>query len=143
MRNISVSLKSIGDEAQVPCIGSRAIRRSTSWMTSGLTSFRQLQRFPEAPVTSLDQHQFQHSNSRKAPCTSYRLEMRADSLALTEEVSQLSTSTTRDASLSNRYVRWALSLLPPVEWTPRCPDSKEGWISLHWLECRLIFHHTR
>ena len=41
--------------------------------------------------------------------------------------------------LSNRYVRGTLSLLPQVEWKPRCPDSKEGRISLQLLECRLIF----
>ena len=30
-----------------------------------------------------------------------------------------------------------------VQWTPRCPDSKEGWVSLQRLKCRLIFHLTR
>ena len=30
-----------------------------------------------------------------------------------------------------------------VEWTPRCPDSKEGRVSLQWIKCRLIFHLTR
>ena len=59
---------------------------------SGLTSFRQLQRFPETPVSRREEHQFQHRNSRSALCTPYNLEMRADSLASTEEVSQLSTS---------------------------------------------------
>ena len=38
------------------------------------------------------------------------------------------------------YLRGTLSLLPQVEWAPRCPDSKEGLISLQWLECSLIFH---
>ena len=46
-------------------------------------------------------------------------------------------------SLSNRYVRGTMSLLPQVEWIQRCPDWKEGWISLQWLECRLVFHRTR
>ena len=59
----------------------------------GLTSFSQLQRFLETPVSSLEDHQYQHSNSRKAPCTPNHLEMRADSLDMTEEVCQLSTST--------------------------------------------------
>ena len=31
---------------------------------------------------------------------------------------------------------------PQVEWTPRCPDSKEGHVSQKWLKCRLIFHLT-
>ena len=61
---------------------------------TGLASFRQLPRLPETPDSGLVEHEIQHSNSRKAPCTPYRLEMRADSLpSLTEEVSQLSTST--------------------------------------------------
>ena len=135
--------KSTQDEARYPCVGSRAIPHSTSYTTSGLTSFRQLQRFPETAVSSLEEQQFQHSNYRKAPCSPYHLEMRADSLASTEEVSQLSTSTSRGGSLSNKYVRGTLSLLPEVEWTPTCPDSKEGQISLKRLECRLIFHLTR
>ena len=48
-----------------------------------------------------------------------------------------------EPSLSNRYVRGTLSLLPQVERIPRCPDWKEGWISLQWLEWRLVFHLTR
>ena len=43
-------------------------------------------------------------------------------------------------SLSNRYVRVTLCILSQVEWTARDPDSKEGWISLQWLEFRLVFH---
>ena len=46
-------------------------------------------------------------------------------------------------SLSSRYVRGSLSLLPQLEWILRCPDSKECRISLQWLECRLVFHRTR
>ena len=34
----------------------------TSYMTSCLTSVRQLQRIPETPVSSPEEHQFQHSN---------------------------------------------------------------------------------
>ena len=77
-------------------------------MTSGFTSFRQLQRFPETPVSRLEEQQFQHSNSRKAPCPANHLKMRADSLASTEEVWQLSTSTSSGFSLSNSYVRGPL-----------------------------------
>ena len=39
----------------------------------------------------------------KAPCTPYRLEMRADSLALNGELSQLSTSTSR-GGFPQKYV---------------------------------------
>ena len=60
-----------------------------------LTSLRQLQRFPENTFPNLEKHQVHHSNSRKAPCTPYRLEMRADSQDSTEEVCQLSISTSR------------------------------------------------
>ena len=48
-----------------------------------------------------------------------------------------------EPSLSNRYVRGTLNLLPHVQWIPRFPDSKESQISLQWLECRLVFHLTR
>ena len=89
--------KSTRDEAHFPCIGSIAIVRSTSYTKSGLTSFRKHQRLPEIPVSSREEHQFQYSNMRKAPCTLYRLEMRADSLSSNEEVSQLFTSTSRGA----------------------------------------------
>ena len=70
---------------------------------------------------------------RKAPFTPYHLEMRTVSLASTEEVSQLSTSSSKEASLNNSYVTGTLNLLNQEELTPRCPDSKLAWISLHWL----------
>ena len=44
-----------------------------------------------------------------------------------------------EPSLSNRYVKGTLSLLPQMDWIPRCLDSKEGRISLQWLECRIGF----
>ena len=143
MQNSSVYPKSTGDEAHFPCIGSIAILRSISYTTSGLTSFRKLQRFPETPVTSLEEHQFQYSDSRKAPCIPYRREMRGDSLSSTEEVSHFPQTPQEEFSVSNRYVRGTLCFLPEVEWTPRCTDSKEGRISLQWLKCRLVFHLTR
>ena len=131
------------DEAQFHCIDCRAIQHSTSYMTSGLTSFRQLKRFPETPVLILEEHQFQHSNSRKAPCTLDLLETRADSPASTEEVCQISKSISRGGFHQQYVCEGTLNLLPQVEWTPRCPDSKEGRISPQWLECRLVFHVTR
>ena len=48
-----------------------------------------------------------------------------------------------DTSLSNRYVRRTLNLLPHVKWIPGFPDSKQSQISLQWLECGLVFHLTR
>ena len=53
MQNSSVYPKSTRDEAQFPFIGYIAIPCSTSYRTSGLTSFRKLQRFPDTPVSSL------------------------------------------------------------------------------------------
>ena len=93
MQNSSVYPKSTRDEVHFPFIGSIAIPCSTSYRTSGLTSFRKLQRLTETPVSSLYEYKFQYSKSRKGPCTPYRPNMRADSMSLTEEVSQLSTST--------------------------------------------------
>ena len=51
--NSSVYPKSTRDEAHFPFIGSIAIPCSISYRTSGLTSLRKLQRFPETPVSSL------------------------------------------------------------------------------------------
>ena len=45
--------KSTRDESHFPFIGSIAIPCSTSYRTSGLTSFRKLQKFPQTPVSSL------------------------------------------------------------------------------------------
>ena len=53
MQNSSVHPKSTQDEAHFPFIGSIAIPCSTSYRTSGLTSFRKLQRLTETTVSSL------------------------------------------------------------------------------------------
>ena len=42
-------------------------------------------------------------------------------------------------SLSYRYVSGTQSLLLNGEWTMRCTDSKEGQITVQWLECSLVF----
>ena len=81
------------------CIGSSIIPHSPSYRTSGLTSLRQLQRFPETLISSLKAQQFQHRISNKAPCTPYRLEKRDDSQDSTKEVGHLPTSTSRGAFL--------------------------------------------
>ena len=47
-----------------------------------------------------------------------------------------------EPSLSNRYVRGTLNMLPHVRWIRRFPDSKQRRLSLQWLECRLVFHFT-
>ena len=83
-QNSSVYIKSTRDEAHFPFIGSIAIPCSTSYRTSGLNFFRKLRRFPDTPVSSLYEYQFQYNNSRKAPCTPYRPKMIAHSLSLTE-----------------------------------------------------------
>ena len=67
-------------------VATSAVPCSTSYTKGGWTSFRQLQTFPETLIQSLEEHQFQHSNTRKAPCIKSHLEKRADSPALTEEV---------------------------------------------------------
>ena len=53
MQNSLVYPKSTRDEAQFPFIDSIAIPCSTSYRTSGLTSFRKVERLPETPVSSL------------------------------------------------------------------------------------------
>ena len=52
------------DEARFPCIGSRTIPSSPSNMTSCLTSFRELQRFPRK----------HHPNTRGTPSSAQQLE---------------------------------------------------------------------
>ena len=64
-------------------------------------------------MPSLEEHEVQHSSSRKAPCTTNHLEMRVDSLVLTKEVFQLSTSTSRGGfsqqQVCDRYPEFAAS----------------------------------
>ena len=138
-----VYTKSSGNEGQFPCHGSRAIPHSTSYMTSGLNSLRQLQKFPETPISIIEEHQFLNINSRNAQCIPNHLEMKADSQVSTEEVCSFTQTPQEEAPHSNKYVRATLSLLPQWEWSPRCPDLTEDRISLQWLECRIIFHLTR
>ena len=67
---------------------------------------------------------------------------RADSQDSIKEVGHISTTPQEEPSLSNRYVRGTMNLLPHVQWIPGFPDSKESRISLQWLECSLVFHIT-
>ena len=143
MQNSSVYPKSTRDEAHFPFVGSIAIPCSTECSTSGLTSLRKLQRFSETPASSLYEYTFLHSSAKKVPCTTYRLKMRADTLSLTEEVSQFSTSTSSglfpQQEVGERDTMLSVSSGIYREW----PDSKEGRISLQWLTFRLVFHVTR
>ena len=143
MQNSSVYNKSTRDETQFPIIASIAIPCSTSYRTSGLTSFRKLQRLTETPVSSLCKYYLQYSNSRKAPCTPYRPKMRVDSLSLTEEVCQLSKSTSRGVFCQ----QYGCERDPVFSFSsgmdPKSPDSKERPFSLQWLKFRLACHLTR
>ena len=135
--------KSTGDEAHFPFIGYIAIPCCTEYRTSGLISLRKLQRFSETPASSLYEYSLQHSSAKEIPCTTYHLKMRADSLSLTEEVSQFSTSTSSGV-LPQQLVGERISVLSvSSEMYRERPDSKEGRISLQWLKFRLVFHVTR
>ena len=69
--------------------------------------------------------------------------MRADSLSLTEEVSQFSTSTS-SVVYPQQYVGERDSVLSVSSGQYReRPDSKKGRISLQWLKFRLVLHLTR
>ena len=143
MQNSSVYPKSTRDEAHFPFIGSITIPFSTEYSTSGLTSLRKLQRFSETPASSLYEYSFQHSSSKKVPCTPYRLKMIADSMSLTDVVSQFSTSTSSRV-FPQQYIGERDSVLSVSSGMYReRPDSKEGRISLQWLKFRLVFHVTR
>ena len=119
MQNSSVYPKSTRDEAYFQFIGSIAIPCSTEYSTSGLTSLRKLQRFSETPASRLYEYSFQHSSSKKVPCTTYLLKMRADSLSLTEEVSQFSTSTSSGVFPQQNVRETDLCVLSQVECSAR------------------------
>ena len=143
MQNSSVYPKSTRDEAHFPFNGSIAIPCSTEYSTSGLTSLRKLQRFSETPASSLYEYSFQHSSVKDVPCTTYRLKMRADSLSLTEEVKQFSTSTSSGVFPQQSVgERDSVHSVSSGMYRER-PDSKEVRISLQWLKFRLVFHVTR
>ena len=68
--------------------------------------------------------------------------MRADSLSLTEEVSEFCTSTS-SVVFPQQEVGERDSVLSVSSGMYRDrPDSKEGQISLQWLKFRLVFHVT-
>ena len=143
MQNSSVYPKSTRDEAHFPFIGSIAVPCSTEYSTSGLTFLRKLQRFSETRASSLYEYSFQHSSVKKVPCTTYRLKMRADSLPLTEEGSQFSTSTSSGVSSQQQLGERDSVLSVSSGMYHERPDSKEGRISLQWRKFRLVFQVTR
>ena len=143
MQNSLVYPKSTRDEGHFPFIGSIAIPCSTEYSTSGFTSLRKLQRFSETPTSSLYEYSFQQSSSKKVPCTTYHLKMRADSLSLTKEVSQFSTSTSSGV-FPQQFVGESNPVLSVSSGLTRGrTNSKEGRISLQWLTFRLVFHVRR
>ena len=143
MQNSSVYAESTRDVPHFPFIGSIAIPCSKEYSTSGLTSMRKLQRFSETPASSLYDYSFQHSSVKEVPCTTYRLKLRADSMSLTEEVSQFYTSTSSGVFPQQLVgVRESVLSVSSGMYRQR-PDSKEGRISLQWLKFRLVFHVTR
>ena len=143
MQNSSVYTKSTRDEAHFPFIGSIAIPCSTEYSTSGLTSLRKLQRFSETHDSRLYEYSFQHSSTKKVPCTTYRLKMRADSLPLTEDLSQFSTSTSSGVFPQQQVGERDSVLSVSAGVNRERSDSKAGRISLKWLKFRLVFHVTK
>ena len=143
MPNSSVYPKSTRDEAHFPFIGSIAIPCSTEYSTSGLTSLRTLQRFSETPASSLYEYSFQHSSVKRVPYTTCRLKMRAESLSLTEEVSQFSTSTSSGVFPQQEVGERDSVLSVSSGMYRERPESKEGRISMQWLKFWLVFHVTR
>ena len=69
--------------------------------------------------------------------------MRVDSLARLKRNANFPQATQEEDSLSYRYVSGTQSLLLNGELTMRCTDSKEGQITLQWLEWWLVFLLTR
>ena len=114
MRKSCAYPTSTRDEARFPCIGSTAILRSPSNMTSGLTSFRQLQRFSGNTVPSLEEHHVQHSKSWIALCTPNRLEMSVIPLLRLKSYANFPHATQEEASPSN--MMWEGSCVCYPKW---------------------------
>ena len=69
--------------------------------------------------------------------------MNADSMSLTEEVSQFSTSTSSGVFPQQLLGERDSVLSVSSGMYRKRPDSKEGQISLQWLKFRLVLHVTR
>ena len=97
----------------------------------------------ETPASSLYEYLFHHSSVKKVPYTTYRPKTRADSLSLTEEVSQFSTSISSGDFPQQQVGERDSVLSASSGMYHERTDSKEGRISLQWLKFRLVFHVTR
>ena len=75
----------------------------------------------------------------KDPGTPYLPEMRSDSLSSTEEISHLSTSTSRGVFPKEYVSERDLCFMLKAKWTPRYPDKKEVQISLQRLHAYSSF----
>ena len=105
MRNSSVYPKSTPEEARLPCIGSRAILNSPPNTTSGLIFFRQLQRFPENTVPSLEEHQIQQRNTRNLHVVEIVSRRELIPWLPLKRYANFPQAAQQEPSLSNRYVR--------------------------------------
>ena len=142
MQNSSVYPKSTRDEPHFPFIGSIAFSCSTEYSTSGLISLRKLQRFSKTSASCLYEYSFQHSSSKKVPCTTYHLKMRADSLSWLK--GQPTIPKHLKWSFPSAICWWeglcAFCLkwnVPQEPWLKRRPDFPQ------WLKFRLVVHVTR
>ena len=75
----------------------------------------------------------------ESSCIPYRPKLRADSLSLIEDLSQLSTSTSSGVFPQEEVGERDSVLAVSSGMYSERPDSKEGRISLQWLKFRLLF----
>ena len=143
MQNSLEELKSTRDEALFPFIGSIAIPCSTSYRTSGMTSFRKLQRFLR--YQSQVYMNINFSTATRGKLHTHHIIPRWELIPCLwlKRWSNFPQATQEQFSLNNTSVRGTLCFLSQEEWTPRGPDSNKGRISLQWLKFRLVFHLTR
>ena len=139
MQNRLVYSKLTQDETHFHSIGSVAIPRSTSYKTGGLTSFRKIQRFPETPISSLEELNFSKATGGKfrAPHIIWRWEL-IPCLQL-KRLANFPQATQEEFSLRNMHVGSTLCFLLQVKWTPSCTESKEGRIYLQRLNAGSSF----
>ena len=79
----------------------------------------------------------------KAPWTQYLPNRELIPCLWLKRWANLPQAPEEEFSLSSSNVTGTLCFLSQVEWTPKCPDSKEGAMSLHCQKFRLVFHLTR
>ena len=116
---------------------------SPLYTTSGLTSFRQLPKFPETHVFSYRNTNFNKGTQAKLHAAHIVSRRELIPRIILNSKANFKQAPQEEPSLSNRYVRGTLCFLSQVEWSARDPDSKEGRISLQWLQFNLVFPLTR